>query len=155
MVAILFYLNFPFVRLPKLARKKLVEREAKKLGIQVRKRAWCKSIRCINVISRVADPHYLNADLDPSFRFNVDSEMAIHINAHPDPRILLLVKVMQICDHWYTDPPGLHFEPPRLHCERQQLSIAPLELKELLNFDLNNADPASENNADQDPQPLV
>jgi hypothetical protein len=33
-------------------------------------------------------------------------------------RILLLVKVMRICDLWSTDLPGLQFEPPRLHCER-------------------------------------
>ncbi len=75
--------------------------------------------------------------------FNVDSEMAIHINADPDPRILLIVKVMQICDHCekYTGPPGLYFEPPRLHCERQRPSMAPFEPQKLLNFDFNNADP--------------
>ncbi len=27
-------------------------------------------------------------------------------------RILLLIKMMQICYHWYADPPRLHFEPP-------------------------------------------
>jgi hypothetical protein len=31
-------------------------------------------------------------------------------------RILLLIKVMKICDHWCIDPPGLHFEPPGLNC---------------------------------------
>ncbi len=30
-------------------------------------------------------------------------------------RILLLIKVMQICDHWSTDFPQFHFERPRLH----------------------------------------
>ncbi len=30
-------------------------------------------------------------------------------------RILLLIKVMQFCDLWPTDPPVLTFEPPRLH----------------------------------------
>ena len=29
--------------------------------------------------------------------------------------ILLLIKVMRNCNHWNTDPPGLHFEHPRLH----------------------------------------
>jgi hypothetical protein len=73
-VAILLYANFPFVRLPKLTRKKLVEREAKKLGIQVRKRA--------NLFVLLL---YFNVNPDPSFRFNVDSELAIHINVDPDP----------------------------------------------------------------------
>ena len=27
-------------------------------------------------------------------------------------RILLLIKVMRICDHWSTDSPEFHFEPP-------------------------------------------
>jgi hypothetical protein len=40
-------------------------------------------------------------------------------------RILLLIKVMQICDHWSPDPPGLNFESPRLHCERPRPSAAP------------------------------
>jgi hypothetical protein len=35
-------------------------------------------------------------------------------------RILLLIKVMGICEHWSTDPPGLNFDPPGVHCERQQ-----------------------------------
>jgi hypothetical protein len=30
-------------------------------------------------------------------------------------RILLLIKVMQICNHWPTDHPGLHIEPLHLH----------------------------------------
>jgi hypothetical protein len=32
-------------------------------------------------------------------------------------RILLLIKVMGICDHWSVDPTGLNFDPPGLHCE--------------------------------------
>jgi hypothetical protein len=31
---------------------------------------------------------------------------------------------MRICDHWYTDPPRLHFEPPRFYCERPRHSTA-------------------------------
>jgi hypothetical protein len=33
-------------------------------------------------------------------------------------RILLIIKMMRICDYWSTDPPGLHFEPPCLHFVR-------------------------------------
>jgi hypothetical protein len=39
-------------------------------------------------------------------------------------RILLLIKVMQILDHWSTDPSGFHFKPPYLHCERSRPSTA-------------------------------
>jgi hypothetical protein len=52
-------------------------------------------------------------------------------------RILLLNKVMQICDHWSPGTLGLHFEPPALHCERPRLHFEPLKL---LN-DYFNADP--------------
>jgi hypothetical protein len=145
--------------LPKLTRKKLVEREAKKLGIQVRKSeacqlAWCKFIRFINVISRVADPHYFNADLDPSFRFNVDSELTY---GDPVPGSCFLSKGCKFATTGIQTLQGSILSLLRLNCERQQLSIAPFELKELLNFDFNNTDPdpASKNNADQDPQPLV
>jgi hypothetical protein len=50
-------------------------------------------------------------------------------------RILLLIKVMKICDHWSTDSPRLHFEPPQV-----------------LNFDLDaDPDPAFDFNVDPDP----
>jgi hypothetical protein len=52
-------------------------------------------------------------------------------------RILLLIKVMRICDHWSKDPPRLHFEPPRLRCERPLPSIALPEPLEILNFSFN------------------
>ena len=65
---------------------------------------------------------------------------------------------MRICDHWPTDPQGLHFEPPRLHFKHPRLHFEP---RKLLYFDINegpgpdqalqsNADPdlASKNNAD-------
>ncbi len=56
-------------------------------------------------------------------------------------RILLLIKVMWICDHWSTDHPGLQ-ERPRL----LRLFFEPLKL---MKFDLNaDPDPASKNNAD-------
>ncbi len=38
--------------------------------------------------------------------------------------IRILIKVMRICDHWPTDPPGLHFGPPGLYCERLRTSTA-------------------------------
>ncbi len=43
-------------------------------------------------------------------------------------RILLLLKVMKISDHWSTDPPRLNFEPPRLYCERPRPSMTPFEV---------------------------
>jgi hypothetical protein len=47
-------------------------------------------------------------------------------------RIRIQIKVMQICDHWSTNPQQLHFEPPRIHCP-SWLNFEPLKL---LNFDL-------------------
>jgi hypothetical protein len=70
-------------------------------------------------------------------------------------RILLLIKVMGICDHWSIDTSGLHFEPPGLHCDRPRLGFEHLKL---LNYDYNDSafhsfadpdtDPAAKNNAD-------
>ncbi len=40
--------------------------------------------------------------------------------------ILLFIKVMRFCDCWSKDPPRLHFERLRLHCERPRPSMAPL-----------------------------
>ncbi len=59
-------------------------------------------------------------------------------------RILRIIKVMRICDHWSTDPPGIHFEPPRLHCERPLPSTIPFSACET---------PAFHSNADPDPDP--
>ncbi len=64
---------------------------------------------------RVGDPHHENADPDPSYHFHADPDPTFKFDA--SPKILLLIKVMGICDRWYTDPPRLHFEPRRLHCE--------------------------------------
>jgi hypothetical protein len=77
---------------------------------------------------------------------------------------MLLIKVMQVCDHWPTDPPDLRFEPPRLHVERPRPSTAPFGPQKLLNFDFDadpdpsfhfnaDPDPASKSNADSDPKP--
>jgi hypothetical protein len=61
-------------------------------------------------------------------------------------RILLLIKVMRISDHWSTDPPMHHLYPTRLYCEPPWINFEPLKL---LNFDLDlDPDPA---NADPDP----
>jgi hypothetical protein len=40
-------------------------------------------------------------------------------------RIVLLIKVMQICDHWSSEPSVLHHKHPRLYCESQRPSTAP------------------------------
>jgi hypothetical protein len=50
-------------------------------------------------------------------------------------RIVLLIKVMGICDHWFTD----YFEPPCLHCERShppRLYFEPLQLFTLMRIQL-------------------
>jgi hypothetical protein len=69
------------------------------------------------------DPHCLDADQyqDPYSHFNAE-------------RILLLVKVMQICDHCSTDPAWTHSEPLKL-----------------LNTEFNrDTDPAFHSNTDPD-----
>jgi hypothetical protein len=81
-------------------------------------------IMCFRIIRgwyhciRVAYPHHFKADPDPAFRFNADTDPAFPFNTDPDPAFLLIIKVMQICDHLYADLPRLHFEPTGLHCGR-------------------------------------
>jgi hypothetical protein len=36
-------------------------------------------------LSWVSDPHYVNADPDPSFHINANPDSAFHFNADPDP----------------------------------------------------------------------
>jgi hypothetical protein len=55
-------------------------------------------------------------------------------------RILLLIKVMRICDHWPTDTPCLHFEPLRLILSIHGPLRLNFEPRELLSFGF-NADP--------------
>ncbi len=68
-------------------------------------------IRCffgyilVDTKGRVADPHQFNAVPDPAFHFS-DQDPTFH---RFRIRILILIRVMRICDHWSTDPPGLHF----------------------------------------------
>jgi hypothetical protein len=67
--------------------------------------------------SKVADPDPNSAFHLIRIQIRLSNLMLIRI------RILLLIKVMRICDHWYTDPQGLHLEPPRLNCERPRPSL--------------------------------
>ncbi len=64
-------------------------------------------------------------------------------------RFLLLITEVRICEHWYTDPPRLHFEPPRFHCKRTRLHFEYIQLQ---NLDINtDTNPAFHSNADPDP----
>jgi hypothetical protein len=74
----------------------------------------------------VADPHQFNADPYPAFHFNADPDPAPHqSDANQRPPVY--------------DPLGLHFEPPRLHCERPWPSM----VSKLLDLNLNtDPDPA-------------
>ncbi len=45
------------------------------------------------------DPHNFHADPDPAFNFNTDTSPFFTLMRI---RILLLIRVMQICDHLYT-----------------------------------------------------
>jgi hypothetical protein len=63
-------------------------------------------------------------------------------------RILILIIVIGNCNHWFIDPPGLHFEPPGLHCERLRLYFEPVRL---LNVDF-NVDPDSPVYSNADPE---
>jgi hypothetical protein len=93
--------------------------------------------------TRVADPHHFIADQDPAFHFDSDPDPAIrfqcgsgflafHFNADPDPD--LFIKVIWICYYWFADPMGLHFGPPRFHCECQWPSTTHFEPVKLLNL---------------------
>jgi hypothetical protein len=75
-----------------------------------------------------------DADTDPPFHLaaDPDPDPAFYSDADPDPtchlmriQLLLLINVIRLSDHWSTDPPLLHFEQARLHCERPWSSIAP------------------------------
>jgi hypothetical protein len=47
-------------------------------------------------VCRVADPHHVDVDPDPSFYFDEDPNPTLILTRI---RILLLIKVMQICNH--------------------------------------------------------
>jgi hypothetical protein len=77
-----------------------------------------------------------NTDPDPAFHFTV---MQI--------RILLLNKVIKVCDHWSIDPPGLYFEPPGLQGVHGPLRLC-FEPRKLPNLNF-NADPETKNDTNQ------
>jgi hypothetical protein len=84
-------------------------------------------------LAHAAYPHHIDADLVPSFHF--DADMTFLNLMRMRIRILTLVKVMRISDHWYTDTERRHFEPPQL-----------------LNFHAHpNPDPAFHSDAEPDP----
>ncbi len=62
------------------------------------------SIQCCTV----ADSFYVDADLyqDPSFYFDANPRIRMFILALIWIRILFLVNMMCICDHWFTGPPA-------------------------------------------------
>ncbi len=49
--------------------------------------------------ARIVDAYHLNVDPEPSFHFYADPYSKFYFITDPD-RILLLTKVLQICDHW-------------------------------------------------------
>jgi hypothetical protein len=82
---------------------------------------------------------------DPSVHHDVDPEALFTFMLI---RILILIKVTRICDHWSTDPPRLHFEHLRLHGERPQPSLTPFcasTALKILTYDA-DPDPAFHNN---------
>ncbi len=46
--------------------------------------------------------------------------------------MMIRILLLWICDLWSTDRPGLHFEPPRLHCERPRIYGSILSLQNSL-----------------------
>ncbi len=90
----------------------------------------------------------MDRDPDPSFYFNEN-----RIRHFTLIRILLIIKVMQICGHLAYKPLALHFKPPGLRCECHRLHFEPLKILNL-DFDADaDRDPACRNNMDPDPLP--
>jgi hypothetical protein len=84
----------------------------------------------------------LHFNPDPVLRFNAD----------PDPTFTLLRIRIRISDYFSTDPAGLHFEPPRLHCDSVSAHGFILSHQKLLNLDFNAyPDQAFRPHADPDP----
>ncbi len=88
---------------------------------------WIDERPCPGVFRRsevktnIANSHQFLSGSGFSFTLNADPEPTFHFDADPDP---VPSKKMQMCDHWYTDPPRLHFvpfTPPLLHFESPQL----------------------------------
>jgi hypothetical protein len=66
-------------------------------------------------------------------------------------RILFLVNVMRMCDHWSIGPPRLHFEPLRLHCKHLGPYIVLFCGTAANEFWILDADPAFNYGADPHP----
>ncbi len=73
------------------------------------------SCSTFKTFTKVADRHQCNAVTDPAFHLNADPDPAFHFNSNPDPAPHQSDGNLQ---KWSVYPPGLHFEPPDLHCER-------------------------------------
>ncbi len=91
---------------------------------------------------KVSDPHHINAVSD-THHINVDPDPAFHFNGDPDStfslscgriQILILIKVMQICDHLDYRISKALFEPPGLHCVRPRSSRAPFSASKASEF---------------------
>jgi hypothetical protein len=72
----------------------------------------------------VADPHHFIENLDSAFYLTANPDPAFYLNPDPD---LAPLQSAGIFDHWSKDPPGLHFEPPDLFCERPRICLEPLK----------------------------
>ncbi len=87
-----------------------------------------KSINQIKLGLRIS--FTFNADPDPAFHLKADPDQVFRFTADPDsdpnPR-----RRMWIFDHWSTEPPGLHIEPPH------RATTAPFWISKDHNFDIN------------------
>ncbi len=89
-----------------------------------------------------------DADPDPPFNLaaDPDPDPAFYSDPDPDPtchlmriQLLLLIKGIRLSDHRSTDPPLLHFEHARLHCDHGH-TLLHFEPLQFLNLDF-DADP--------------
>ncbi len=73
-------------------------------------------------VELVAGPHHVDADPDPAFHLMRIRILLFTLMRIPIPirlftlmriRIRLLIKVMQVCNHWTTDRPRFQGEPQR------------------------------------------
>ncbi len=89
-------------------------------------------------------PHHV--DVDPDSNFHLDTGCGSGFDFFfilMRMQVLLLMKVMLVCDSLSIDPLWLRFEPPRLHCERLGPPRLHVEPPQLLNLDFDaNPDPA-------------
>ncbi len=115
--------NQPFEPIP-ISKEPGLVRTMKHGSLRIR-----KSEKCFDR-TRVSDPLQFNTDPDQDFHL-MRIRIYIQFITSMRIRILFRIKVIRICDHWPTDPPGLNFEPPRLHSERHgPLRLQPRKLPE-------------------------